>query len=56
MINIPLGMNVKNNPITTSQYVQPNDEVGFSPVAPDGILTESGIFIVTESGVFLSTE
>jgi len=54
---VALGMNVKNNPVLDSPYVQQMD-IGFSffPPGTEGLLTEAGSFILTEDLEFITTE
>ena len=53
-----LGMNVVNNPLVDSPYVDQMDIGGSVPPSPVGneLLTEGGTFILTEGGSFLNTE
>lgn len=53
-----LGMNVLNNPLVDSPYV---DQMNIGPSAPPPLLgkellTEGGTFILTEGASFLETE
>ena len=54
---VPLGMNVKDNPLIRSNFIASNDEEDESaPTGPRHLLTESGIFILTEGAFYLDTE
>lgn len=56
MWNIPLGMNVKDNPLVNSPYVI-GDSGDLNPIgSQDDLLTESGLEILTEDGLNLATE
>lgn len=51
-----LGMNLHNNPIVDSPFVDQMNIDGTSFPAQEGILTEGGSFILTEGGDYLITE
>lgn len=55
VLQTPLGMNVVDNPIVDSPYIE-TWEIGSGGMAQDGILTEGGAFILTEGGDNLTTE
>lgn len=51
-----LGMDVVNNPIVDSPYVE-QFHIGVSPITTgDALTTEGGVFILIESGEELTTE
>ncbi len=54
----PLGINIANNPLVDSPYVDQMDIGASTPLPPLGneLLTEGGKFILTEGGIFLDTE
>jgi hypothetical protein len=55
--NVALGMNVVNNPILDSPYVEEFNIGGSSPITTgDDLLTEGGTFILIENGNNLTTE
>ena len=53
----PLGINLTNNPLIDSPFVNQED-IGLSLPAPGAsdLTTEGGSFILTEGGDFLTTE
>jgi hypothetical protein len=53
-----LGMNVSDNPLTDSPYIDQMNIGANTPLPPIGkeILTEGGVFILTEGATFLDTE
>lgn len=57
VLTIPLGMGIKENPVTVSPYVDINENPDITPGGLQfDLLTESGLFILTEDDVFLTTE
>lgn len=57
ILNVPLGMGISYSPLTDSPFVIQQDiGVAYPPPGEDGLLTESGIFILTEGLINLSTE
>ena len=57
IFNTPLGMNVKDNPLKFSPFVQ-GESFGEAtpPIGQEDIITEGGVFILTEGDAFITTE
>lgn len=58
MLVNPLGMNVKDNPLISSPYIQAEfSGVGVVPPSPQkDLVTEGGVFILTEGMLEITTE
>lgn len=58
ILTIPLGMGIKNSPVTKSPYVDINEIPDITPIppAPADLLTETGFFILAEDSSFITTE
>lgn len=55
--SVPLGMNVKNNPLVFSVFCEGDDqEILPTPPGSRSLLTEGGTFILTEGATFIDTE
>lgn len=53
---VPLGFNVKNNPLVTSVYDQ-GEANNIYPIGNEkDLLTEADVFIMTEDFKFITTE
>lgn len=56
IFQIPLGMNVKNNPLVYSLYDQGEDNNIYPPSPQKNLLTEGGVFLLTEGNFNIDTE
>lgn len=56
VFQIPLGMNVKNNPLVFSPFGQGEDNNDYPTDNQRNLSTESYIFICTEDGTEILTE
>ncbi len=57
ILNTPLGINIKHNPVVFSPYTAGFQQgEGFPPIGAEELATESGSLIGTESSVIITTE
>ena len=55
--NVPLGLNVVDNPIVDSVFIDQEDfGISYPPSPQKSLLTEGGTFIMTEGNIFITTE